>query len=42
MLKLNCAISSNPIFKELIAQTEGLKMVGMEIMDKIKCYNLPC
>lgn len=35
-------LSSNPTFKVLLIEVEGFKKVAMEIMETIKCYDLPC
>ncbi|MGO1469559.1 MAG: hypothetical protein ACTHW2_06030 [Tissierella sp.] len=41
-LKSNPNLSCNPTFQALIVETEELMEIAMEIMDLIKCYDLPC
>lgn len=41
-LKTDSELSSNPVFKVLIRESEGFMKVSMEIMELIKRYNLPC
>lgn len=41
-LKSDSELSDNPTFKALLVEIEQLKRIAMEIMNTIKCYELPC
>lgn len=42
VLESDYETSHNQTFMALLAEIQGLKEVAMEIMETIKCYNLPC